>query len=166
LNLSFNAIEGELADLLPWEFLSGLKLLSMSGNFIRGCIPNDMAKLEVLEECYLGSNQLRGCLPEVVGPRHLKRLRVIVLSENLFSGSLEPLFADAGEGLLPLERLDVFGNGFDDCAWRAVLQAGRKHRLSNLETLDIRSNAFYELEASDIAIRLGHVLSKTCELFV
>jgi hypothetical protein len=156
LNLSFNEIDGSLAELLPWPLLGRLRSLSLTGNYLCGNLPRDFECLKAIEEVQLGTNQLAGELPATMGALHLPSLRVLVVSNNLLFGSLDVLFAADSR----LRHLDVSSNGFSDHAWRSVLAAAKRGMLSKLSHLQLENNAFEETNP-EIHRRLKGVLPST-----
>ena len=164
LNLSFNLLSGNLADLLPWSELTCLRTLALAGNALRGPLPPDLGlHLKSIEEIYLGANALGGELPATLC--QLPDLRVLSLSQNLFTGSLQSIFGNCGtaapvSSVLRLERLDLAHNGFEDESWRQTLRAARLGHLPALCSLDFRNNPFCEASPEEICSLLKQNIRK------
>ena len=172
LNLSFNGLDGNLSDLLPWGLLSKLRFLSLAGNYLGGCVPEPIGSLTCIEEVNLCANQLTGKLPASMGPQTLPSLRVLAVAENLLLGSLEALFPSSSSSSSSehhlethFTRLDISSNGFDDSAWKAVLAAGRKQLLPHLASLNLANNSF-EMPSAEVHKRLWVSLPGSVEIIV
>ncbi|GFY80296.1 leucine-rich receptor-like protein kinase family protein [Actinidia rufa] len=131
VELSYNLFSGSLA--MDAQNISSLantvQYLNLSHNSLSGGFFHDdviplFRNLQVLD---LGDNQLSGELPAFAS---LPNLRVLRLGSNGFFGSIpEELL----ESLIPLEELDLSGNGFSD----------RIHEINStrLSVLNLSSNA-------------------------
>lgn len=108
--------------------------LDLSGRGLTS-VPQDIFTRTDLERLNLSSNKLSGALPAEV--RHLKRLRVLDLSYNDFTG----VPAEVGQ-LHELQVLDLSHNRLTGLPYELG-------NLINLEVLDLRGNAY---SAQDLEI--------------
>nr|GMD72247.1 receptor-like protein 12 [Ipomoea batatas] len=83
LELACNEITGLFPDSRSLGIESGLRVLDLSQNKIAGSLP-DLAPFSSMQELLLGSNQLRGVLPESIGL--LSKLQCLDVSSNSFEG--------------------------------------------------------------------------------
>lgn len=80
LSLDYNEMEGTLPDL---SGLTALTYLSMSGNALKGELPQSIGQMENLQYINMENNQLVGTIPDLTA---LTQLEQILLSYNNFSG--------------------------------------------------------------------------------
>lgn len=84
LDLSYNAISGELSDFLTG--LYSLESLALAHNQISGTLPEEIGELQNLVALDLSYNQLNGALPDAVGT--LSNLQTLALDNNVLSGDI------------------------------------------------------------------------------
>ncbi len=121
------------------EMLSGLGVLSLSGNRLRGAVPPELGSLSNLTRLSINNNLLSGEIP--VALRNLAALETLALNDNRLSGVIPPDLADlAGlkslllannrlSGEIPeelaelgdLEVLTLAGNSLSGCIPPALL---------------------------------------------
>merc|ERR1712194_913576 len=87
LNLRYNSLEGELP--IELKELKSLKFLSLSNNMFEGPLPDIFEEMPNLETLLLESNRFSGQLSSFKLP---PKLRLVDLSDNEFSGPIEPSF--------------------------------------------------------------------------
>ncbi|KAG4379437.1 hypothetical protein AAZX31_17G237400 [Glycine max] len=104
LDLSFCSIKGSIPDSIGW--LSKLKVLLLSGNFLTGRMPSTFGNLTRLSVLNLSGNSLSGTVPDSVSK--LGNLSRLDLSYNFLSGSVPPELG----ALSSLQFFNLSGNSF------------------------------------------------------
>ena len=121
------------------EMLSGLGVLSLSGNRLRGAIPPGLGSLSNLTRLSIDSNQLSGDIPVELGDlteleslalndnmlsgaipaelANLAKLKSLLLANNRLSGEIPEELAELGD----LEVLTLAGNSLSGCIPPALL---------------------------------------------
>jgi Leucine-rich repeat (LRR) protein len=158
LSLANNQIVGVITtvDTLGiFQRLSALRTLDLSGNTLRGELPQSLALMPFLEDVRLNNNQISGTLGSVQGIHTLRRLNLsnnalsgtlsalcglplleqVALSGNAFSGTLPPC-------VLALPTLTVFNASNNQLSGALPITIGTVAMPSNLETLNLRGNRF------------------------
>jgi Leucine-rich repeat (LRR) protein len=105
LNLFGNELRGSIPDSM--KNLRALEVLILHDNDLDGTLPHWITSLTNLKILNLAENKFRGELPEKMGAT-LKSLETLVLENNIFSGTLDPLLNAKG-----LTALYLGGNDFD-----------------------------------------------------
>ena len=115
------------------EMLSGLGVLSLSGNRLRGAIPPGLGSLSNLTRLSIDSNQLSGDIPVELGD--ITELESLALNDNMLSGAIPAELANLAKlkslllannrlsGEIPveladldsLEELKLAGNSLSGC---------------------------------------------------
>ena len=142
-----------LTGIIPPELgeLTGLRRLSLRGNFLTGQIPPELGNLSHLEVLNLSDSQLTGEIPPELN--QLSSLNELVLSENQLTGQIFPgignlkelewleLHSNSLEGEIPgelgsipnLEILELYGNLFTGCLpWPLTVKPGLEFVHDNL----------------------------------
>jgi Leucine-rich repeat (LRR) protein len=158
LSLANNQIVGVITtvDTLGiFQRLSALRTLDLSGNTLRGELPQSLALMPFLEDVRLNNNQISGTLGSVQGIHTLRRLNLsnnalsgtlsalcglplleqVALSGNAFSGTLPPC-------VLALPTLTVFNASNNQLSGALPITIDTVAMPSNLETLNLRGNRF------------------------
>ena len=138
LNLAFNSYHTtSLSGTFPSCIfhLEHLRTLHLSGNNLRGELPNDFVRLPAnLTSIRLSYNYLKGAIPLVL-QKQADQLSVLDLSANRFYGSIEEMAA-------PNNSIYLFGNRLSGRVSRAIVEA-RFENVSilsgNLFTCDLGS---------------------------
>ena len=84
--------------------LTGLRVLNLEGEYMRGGIPAELGSLTQLEELILADNNLTARIPPLLG--RLTRLRRLDLHDNRLTGAIPPELGS----LTNLEFLDLSRN--------------------------------------------------------
>ncbi|CAN6977294.1 unnamed protein product [Brassica oleracea var. botrytis] len=118
---------------LPFEFgnLNNLEFLYLTFNLFSGQIPPTISNLTSLVELFLDGNELTGSFPLVW---NLSKLSMLDLSDNHFSGTLNP-----NSGLFELHDLRYLNLGYNNFSSKLPSEFGN---LSILEVLSLESNSF------------------------
>ncbi|KAF2581222.1 hypothetical protein F2Q68_00001300 [Brassica cretica] len=118
---------------LPSEFgnLNNLEFLYLTFNLFSGQIPPTISNLTSLVELFLDGNELTGSFPLVW---NLSKLSMLDLSDNHFSGTLNP-----NSGLFELHDLRYLNLGYNNFSSKLPSEFGN---LSILEVLSLESNSF------------------------
>jgi len=128
LDLSGNGLKGTIPDEF-WN-LSGLRILDLSLNSIRGTISPKIQNLTSLRDLFLRSNLLEGSIPPELGK--LKNLRTLDLSLNRLSGTLPQELSN----LTNLRVLYLHGNKLSGEIPKWI------GKFSQLRRLDLSNNEF------------------------
>ncbi|CAJ1962915.1 unnamed protein product [Cylindrotheca closterium] len=148
--------ERELDGTLPvkWEFFQNLRNVDLSGNKLRGSIPEELYDLLALEGIYLYKNELSGTISSKIG--QLWSLRMFLLNHNRLTGSIPAdAFAstpDAGR-FYQLRNFNVHRN-------QMTGSIPSNTRLRQLRIFDIGRNQFSGQVPEDFgreAVRLRHL---------
>ncbi|KAG2308868.1 hypothetical protein Bca52824_028616 [Brassica carinata] len=123
-----------LSSSLPLEFgnLSRLEVLYLANNSFVGQGPSSFNNLSLLTYLVLSLNKLTGSFPLL---RNLSKLSVLDLSNNHFSGTLNP----SNTGLFELRHLSYLGLGCNNFSSSLPSEFGN---LNRLEFLNLSSNGF------------------------
>ncbi|XP_031285655.1 receptor-like protein 18 [Pistacia vera] len=116
LDLSNNSLSGTIPQCLgnaPWLSLLNLKMnnfhvLNVGNNMINDTFPHWLAKLPDLQILILRSNRFHGSIEKSKARLSFRKLRIIDISHNQFTGHIPPLL----ENLTQLESLDFPFNNF------------------------------------------------------
>ncbi|KAF3512332.1 hypothetical protein F2Q69_00001506 [Brassica cretica] len=138
---------------LPSEFgnLNNLEFLYLTFNLFSGQIPPTISNSTSLVELFLDGNELTGSFPLVW---NLSKLSMLDLSDNHFSGTLNP-----NSGLFELNDLRYLNLGYNNFSSKLPSEFGN---LSILEVLSLESNSFtgdIPLSICNISSLFGLVLS-------
>eukprot|EP01018_Ginkgo_biloba_P029422 Gb_11994 [translate_table: standard] len=128
LRLSGNYIGGEIPQQIA--NLTNLTLIDLSFNNFTGRIPPALGRLQKLERLYLGANKLEGSIPSEIGLQ--TGLGLLSLSRNMLSGGIPRTFAN----LKQLRRLYLYNNHLSGNIPASLGQSWR------LEALDLADNKF------------------------
>lgn len=148
LIMDYNMFSGQVPDWLT--NLPVLAVLSLRNNTLNGNIPDSIGGVTSLRSLTLSSNNLSGDVPDLTGlnnlqildlennslgpnfPKFERRIIIVVLKGNKFSGGLPP---DVGSFYL-LEHLDISSNRFVGPFSPSLLS------LPSIKYLSIRGNKF------------------------
>ncbi|XP_047943034.1 receptor-like protein 35 [Salvia hispanica] len=163
LHLSQNKINGSIADIFPRY--SGLYYLDVSNNALEGKIPRSLAHCKELGYMNVGNNMMSDTFPcmlsshsvlvlhsnkfhgEVICHINWPKLKILDISSNQFSGSLESInFSSWTAMMLPSDgklRGNIsymFGNSGMTLIIKGQIEELHKIWLTNLESLDLSVN--------------------------
>ncbi|XP_059436696.1 probable LRR receptor-like serine/threonine-protein kinase At3g47570 [Corylus avellana] len=110
--------------------LSFLVKLSVTNNSFHGSIPNELARLYLLELLDFGFNDLIGEIPSWMGL--LSKLQYLFLHGNGFNGTIPPSLSN-------ISSLEIIDLGYNQLSGEIPSEIGN---LQNLEIFNIENNSF------------------------
>ncbi|KAH6837549.1 hypothetical protein C2S53_009856 [Perilla frutescens var. hirtella] len=157
LNLHGNRLTGKIPD-SHLKGLGNLDFLDLSGNLIEGEVPASLFSLPLLKVVYLSNNRFSGSIE--VSKNTPSPLEALELSHNNLEGSIPRIFFE----LQNLSSLSLASNKFN-----GSLELTDFGKLTNLVSLDLSYNNLYLRVKEEVALsalfpRLGTLKLASCNL--